>query len=195
MKVYILMGSPRKNGNTASLLDPFVSELARDNVEIETVWLYDKEINSCISCRVCQKDWTKFGCFHSDDVGEIFDGILDADLIILATPIYSWYCTSPMKALLDRLVYGMNKYYGEEKGPALWEGKKLSIITTCGYRPEKAADLFEEGMKRYCKHSKLEYLGMLAERSLGYNHDFMNTDKKKNAEEFAKKIYKLCQNE
>lgn len=45
----------------------------------------------------------------------------------LATPIYSWYCTPPMKALLDRLVYGMNKYYGDEKGPSLWNacGKKF----------------------------------------------------------------------
>lgn len=194
MKVYILMGSPRENGNTASLLEVFSNELLKNNVEVETVFLHDKKIEECISCRVCQSDWSKFGCFHKDDVEEIFDKILDSDLIVLATPIYSWYCTAPMKALLDRLVYGMNKYYGEEKGPSLWEGKKLSIITTCGYRPEKGADLFEEGIKRYCKHSKLEYIAMLAERSLGYNQNFMDTDKKKNAENFAKVIYKSLLN-
>lgn len=43
---------------------------------------------------------------------EIFNCILSSDLIILASPIYSWYCTPPMKAALDRLVYGMNKFYG-----------------------------------------------------------------------------------
>jgi len=90
----------------------------------------------------------------------------------LATPIYSWYCTPPMKSLLDRLVYGMNKYYGEEKGPALWAGKKLVLITSCGYKPEKGADLWVEGMKRYCKHSQLVYAGMLVERDLGHKSIF-----------------------
>lgn len=49
--------------------------------------------------------------------GESVDSILASDKIILAAPIYSWSCPAPMKALLDRLVYGMNKYYGDEKGP------------------------------------------------------------------------------
>ncbi len=44
----------------------------------------------------------------------IFDKVR-ATLIVLATPIYSWYCTPPMKALLDRLVYGMDKYYGAQR--------------------------------------------------------------------------------
>lgn len=68
-----------------------------------------------------------------------------------------------MKALLDRLVYGMNKYYGTEKGPALLEGKSAASVVTCGYPPEKGADLWEDGIKRYCKHSRLSYLGMLTE--------------------------------
>lgn len=41
--------------------------------------------------------------------------VLASDLIVLATPIYSWYCTPPMKAIMDRLVYGLCKYYGDEK--------------------------------------------------------------------------------
>ena len=48
-------------------------------------------------------------------MGEIFDAILESDMIILATPIYSWFCTPPMKALMDRLIYAGCKYYGEEK--------------------------------------------------------------------------------
>jgi len=46
--------------------------------------------------------------------------------------------TAPMKAALDRMVYALNKYYGDEKGPSIWAGKKLSVITTCGYRPDPA---------------------------------------------------------
>ena len=63
--------------------------------------------------------------------------------------------TAPFAAELDRLVYGMNKYYGREKGPSLWEGKPVALIATCGYPVEKGADLWEAGMQRYCKHSRL----------------------------------------
>ena len=188
MKTLILMGSPRKNGNTNDLIKPFVAELSANNMEYEIIWLYDKEISPCIGCRKCQKDHTIFGCWYQDDVQEIFDKILAADNLIFATPIYSWYCTPPLKALLDRLVYGMNKYYGDDKGPSLWAGKNVALITTCGYRPESGADLWEEGIKRYCKHSKLSYRGMLCERHLGYNTSFMDADKAERARVFAKEM-------
>ena len=117
---------------------------------------------------------------------EIFDAVMNCDLLVLASPIYSWYCTPPTKCVLDRLVYGMNKYYGEKKGPSLWRGKKMALITTCGYRPEKGADLWEEGMRRYCKHSQLTYVGMLAERHLGYASVFMDPEKEARARAFAR---------
>jgi len=188
MKYCILMGSPRKNGNTSKLLKPFIEELEHKQDRVDLFWLYDKHIEPCIACPNCQKDWTIFGCCYQDDAQEIFDKIMACDIIIIATPIYSWYCTPPMKAILDRLVYGMNKYYGEEKGPSLWAGKKLAIISTCGYKPEKGSDLFEEGIKRYCKHSELKYAGMLVERDLGYKADFETDDKIKNARLFAQSL-------
>jgi len=193
MKAYIIMGSPRKNGNTAAITVLFAEELKAAGHDVETVWLYDKEIQPCLACRTCQKDWTVFGCACKDDVQEMFDKILTADLLVFATPIYCWYCTAPMKALMDRLVYGMNKYYGDEKGPALWAGKAVVSITTCGYRPEKGADLWEDGLKRYCKHSGLIYLGQLAERHLGYKTVFMDAEKDARAREFAHAVLdKLC---
>ena len=132
MKYYILMGSPRKTGNTISITQPFIDELKAGGQDVELVWLYDRDIQPCKACRVCQTDWTAFGCQYQDDVQEIFDKILESDVIVFATPIYSWFCTPPMKSLLDRLVYGMDKFYGEERGPSLWEGKhtaKASAVT------------------------------------------------------------------
>jgi len=186
MKALVLMGSPRKNGNTAALLGPFRQELEAAGAEMETVWLYDRDIRPCTACRRCQEDWTDFGCPQEDDVRELFDKILDAGLLVLATPIYSWYCTPPMKALLDRLVYGMNKFYGKTRGPALWAGKPAALLMTCGYRPEKGCDLFEEGMRRYCKHSGLRYLGSHAERHMGYDTVFMDEGKEARTRAFAR---------
>ena len=187
MRFLILMGSPRKRGNTAALLEPFCEELAAGG-ETETVWLYDRDIRPCTACRRCQGDWGRFGCFQEDGVPTRAARILDSELLVLATPIYSWYCTPPMKALLDRLVYGMNKFYGEKKGPSLWAGKSLALLMTCGYPPEKGCDLFQEGMKRYCKHSGLRYLGSWEERHLGYDTVFMDGEKEARVRAFAREL-------
>lgn len=184
-KACILMGSPRKNGNTNAVLTPFAAALANHNYECEIIRLYDMKLEPCTACRKCQEDWSIFGCSRCDDMQQIFDSLLASDLIVLATPIYSWYCTPPMKTVLDRMVYGMNKFYGEKVGPSLWRGKPLALITTCGYRPENGADLWERGIKRYCKHSGLNYIGMLAERHLGYKTVFMDDEKAARAAEFA----------
>ena len=188
MKVLVLMGSPRKGGNTAALLAPFCEELRSAGAETETVWLYDRDIRPCLACRRCQEDWTAFGCGQQDDVQELFDKVLESDCVVLATPIYAWYCTPPMKALLDRLVYGMNKFYGAKKGPSLSQGKAMALLMTCGYRPEKGCDLFEEGMRRYCKHAGLRYLGSHAERHLGYDSVFMDPDKEARTRAFARQL-------
>ena len=91
MKVLVLMGSPRKQGNTAALLRPFSEELQRHGHETETVWLYDRDIRPCVACLKCQEDWNDFGCSQWDDVPQLFHKILDCDLLVLATPIYAWY--------------------------------------------------------------------------------------------------------
>jgi len=68
MKICILMGSPRKKGNTAALLAPFCEELQKTGAETEVFWLYDMDIRPCTACRTCQKDWSVFGCAQKDDI-------------------------------------------------------------------------------------------------------------------------------
>ena len=188
MKYCILMGSPRKNGNTISITRPFIEELEENVHDVEMLWLHDMNIKPCEACRVCQKDWDIFGCKYDDDMQIIFDAVRSSDVLVLATPIYGWYCTGPMKLALDRLIYGMCKYYGDEKGPAIWEGKPMAIITTCGYKPEKGADVFIEGMRRSCKHCGLTFAGAHAERDLGYKTVFIDEDKIQRARNFANEL-------
>jgi len=192
MKVCILMGSPRKEGNTAALMKPFVKALQEKQADVEIFDVYDMDLRPCVACRTCQKDWSVFGCPQDDDMEKIFDAVMAADLLVLASPIYSWYCTPPMKNVIDRLVYGMNKYYGEEMGPSIWAGKKMALISTCGYPPAKGADLWEEGMRRYCKHSKLEFLGMVVERQRNYGETFMDEEKETKMVTFAEHCCGAC---
>lgn len=186
MKISIMMGSPRKRGNTAQCLVPFCNEWQRLGGTYTLTWLYDQQIAPCRACRGCQKDWSSFSCVIHDGMDAVAADIMDSDIVLLATPIYSWYCTAPMKAMLDRLVYGLNKFYGDQRGPSLWEGKRMAVFTTCGYRPEHGTDLFEEGIRRYCRHSGLHYAGIFSERHLGYNTVFMDEKKAAHAKRFAR---------
>ena len=72
------------------------------------------------------------------------EDIVWAELIVLATPIDSWYCAALMKNLLDRH-YGLNKYYGSATG-SLRAGKKVAILATLGYERDYAVEPFEMGM-------------------------------------------------
>ena len=192
MKVLILKGSPRKNGNTASLVAPFTVRLEEAGCSVKQIDLYDLDLRPCIACRHCQEDWSEFHCWQKDDMQMVYDEFQASDLVVLATPIYVWYCTPPMKSVLDRLTYGMDKYYGEEKGPALGAGKKIALITTCGYPPEKGCDLWETGVKRWCRHSQLELVGSMVERHMGYKTVFMDDEKAAHARAFADELFKNC---
>lgn len=186
MKVLILMGSPRLHGNTAELCKYFMEELQEQEAEIKYIELEKKTINPCRECYVCQDVAGKYGCTQKDDMEQIATEILWADLIVLATPIFSWYCTAKMKALLDRH-YGFNKYYGKAEG-CLWEGKKVAIIATHGYEGDYATEPFETGIKRLCIHSNLKYVGMYSVQDSDNLASFQTKEAIEGVKAFARSI-------
>lgn len=188
MKFCVLMGSPRLDGNTAALLAPFLEECGAMEVETQVISLYDREINPCWGCASCQNVQDGPGCVQDDGFEEIFQAMAECDVIVLATPIYAFFCTAPMKALLDRAIYAGTKNYGAVKGVKLLEGKRLAAIVTCGYSPEKGADLWEEGIKRFCRHGGLEYMGIFCRRDRGGAEPFLNEERERAVRDFAQAI-------
>ncbi|SCY54081.1 flavodoxin family protein [Alkaliphilus peptidifermentans] len=186
MKFCILMASPRLKGNTVELLKPFLSEIECSRTEVTYITLSDKNILPCKGCYTCQNVSDKYGCIQQDDVSDIMSKIIDSSCVVLATPIHSWYCTAPMKALLDRH-YGLNKFYGSAQG-SLWEGKKVAILATHGYDREYGASPFETGIKRLCEHSKLKYMGMYSVRDEDNLASFQTETAINGAREFARKL-------
>ena len=170
MRMTVLFGSPRgAESNTRALLMPLLETWRQAGHAAEIYDLYDLKIEGCRACLGCQQDWEAPACVLDDDMQPIFDSILRSDLTLLATPIYSWYCTAPVKAALDRLVYAMDKYYGPRgKDPALLAGKPVAAVLTCGYRPEKGTDLFAEGMRRWCRHTGMRWLGEKASHARAF---------------------------
>lgn len=194
MKTTIVYGSPRKKGNTASLLTPFMDELEKGGAQIDYFDVYEKKIAGCRVCLGCQKDTQHAVCVIRDDFQPILHSMESADLIVYAAPIYAWAAPAPVKAVIDRSIYSFCKYYGDDPhGPSMYEGKRLALLTTCGYPVEKGADLFEQMMKRYCRHCRLEYAGMLAERQRNLKEPFMDEEKEQHARDFARGLNKKLQ--
>lgn len=185
-KVCVLMGSPRPKGNTATLTGYFIERLKHLGADVDYNYLYGMNISPCEGCYHCQNVPEKYGCKIQDDVPMLMEKILQSDCIVLATPIFSWYCTAPMKAFLDRH-YGMNKYYGSAEG-CLQQGKKVALITTNGYEQGYGTDPFEQGVKRLCQHSNLDYLGMISVQDEDNLASFTTDEAIAKAENFAEFI-------
>ena len=186
MNVLILMGSPRLHGNTAELCRPFVQQLRDLGAGVEYIPLAGKKIGPCRGCYACQNVEGAYGCVQQDDMQEIVRAILRADLLVLATPIYAWYCPSEMKAVLDRH-YGLNKYYGTARG-SLWSGKQVAILATHGYGQEDAVGPFATGVRRLCEHSGLRYRGLYSVQDTDNLDSFRTPEAVSGAREFARQL-------
>lgn len=99
-KVVAFMGSPRKNGNTATLVKEVIRGAHDAGGEITIYNLYDMNIKPCQGCFVCRKTGH---CFMQDDFQNLFKHIIDADVVVFGSPIYLWQVTAQMKLLWDRL--------------------------------------------------------------------------------------------
>lgn len=107
MKVIAINGSPRKNKNTATLLNKALEGAASCGAETELIHLYDQDYKGCISCFSCKlKDGKSYGkCALKDDLAPILEKISNADAIFLGSPIYFSSVTGAMRSFLERLLF------------------------------------------------------------------------------------------
>lgn len=100
-KVIVLAGSPRKGGNSDTLCNEFIKGAKESGNEVEKIYISDKTIHYCIGCNACQASHT---CVQKDDMQEILVKMKEADVIVLATPVYFYSMSAQMKTLIDRSV-------------------------------------------------------------------------------------------
>lgn len=102
MKVVAFNGSPRKGGNTDQSLQVVLGELQREGIETELIQLGGKNIRGCIACYKCFENKDKECSIKSDDLNNYFNKMIEADGIIIGSPVYFSNVTSEVKALIDR---------------------------------------------------------------------------------------------
>ncbi|SHK55359.1 flavodoxin family protein [Desulforamulus aeronauticus] len=112
MKVLGLNGSPRKQWNTATLLNKALAGAASQGAETELIHLYDLAFKGCISCFACKtKGGKSYGrCAVKDDLAPIFEQIEEADAIILGSPIYFSSVSGEMRSFMERLMFPYLSY-------------------------------------------------------------------------------------
>jgi len=103
VKIIGIVGSPRKGGNTELLVKEALSAAEGEGAETELILLAGKTIKSCDGYRSCRE--TKRCHIQDDDLPPIFDKMLQADGIVLASPVYFGSATPEIKALIDRVGY------------------------------------------------------------------------------------------
>jgi multimeric flavodoxin WrbA len=102
MKVIAFNGSPRKDGNTAVLIQYVLEELRREGIETELFQFAGKEIRGCIACYKCFDNRDKRCAVDKDVLNTCIEKMLAADGIVLGSPTYFTDVTAEMKALIDR---------------------------------------------------------------------------------------------
>jgi len=100
-QVLVLSASPRKGGNSDSLCDEFVRGAVDAGNQAEKIFLRDHTINYCTGCGVC---YSTHKCVLKDEMAEILEKIVRADVIVMATPVYFYTMDAQMKTLIDRTV-------------------------------------------------------------------------------------------
>jgi multimeric flavodoxin WrbA len=109
IKVLAIAGSPRRHGNSETLLDWVLEGMNTDkDVVIEKVALTDANINPCKGCNACEK---LNKCVQRDGMDIYHDKIVEADIVLLSSPIFCMGVASQVKALIDRAqVFRSRKY-------------------------------------------------------------------------------------
>lgn len=140
MKILAVNGSPKGNqGNTECILHPFLEGAREAGAQTETIYLKDKNINHCLGCFSCWST-TPGLCVHKDDMPELLQMIVQADILVYASPLYVFSVTGLMKDFMDRrlplftpAIKEYNTRYFHNARNEGMSAKRTVLISNCGF--------------------------------------------------------------
>ncbi len=119
--ILIILGSPRKKGNSAILANQLAEGAANRGANVETVYLNSLKIKPCQGCEKCQ-DESFYGCAVEDDMNLLYSKLKSADAVVIASPVYWFNVSAQTKIFIDRLyAVGVGK-------KNIFKGKKFAIL-------------------------------------------------------------------
>ncbi len=166
MHILTLLGSPRRRGNTYTVLRQFEQRVTPPHT-LEHLDIMKYTVHGCLGDGACQKVFDQPGCRQPDDALAIFERMSAAGLIVYATPLYCWDFTAQLKALIDRH-YCLMKWRFPGGKRSLWQGKRAALLVTCGDPIENNADVIQTIFRRQmdCLDAEVAGIYILPECSL-----------------------------
>ncbi len=124
-KVLVLLGSPRKKGNSAILAERIARGAKSAGAKVETLYMHGMKIAPCKACFACQKPKSK-GCSIDDDMQAVFKKLIAADAWVIASPVYWFNVSAQTKLWMDRC-FALPSY---ARNP--FAGKRIAIAMSYG---------------------------------------------------------------
>lgn len=152
MKIVTILGSPRSRGNSTAIARRFLETAADLGAEIGTYELNRLNYRGCQGCYACKKNLDH--CILNDDLTGVLTAVAEADVVVLATPVYYGDVTAQFKGFFDRTYSYLKPDYLTNPVPSRLAAKKLVFILTQGHPDE---NLFSDIFPRY--DSFLKWLG------------------------------------
>ncbi len=150
-RICLLLGSPRKGGNSETMAEALVSEVNGD-VEIDRFRLGDMTIDGCLDCRKCWSGGRP--CIIDDEMDNIYESLAETDTVIFATPLYWYSWSSQIKPVLDRLVP-----FVSDEALSVLKGKKAILVASAGDSHESCFDGLLYSFRESCKLLEMEITG------------------------------------
>jgi len=122
-RVLIVVGSPRKKGNSATLAKEVAAGAEEKGAELEFCYLHDMKIQPCSACDGCQDEAGK-ECVIEDDMQALYPKLIQADVLVIASPIYWFTVSSQTKLFMDRWYALRAQEY------AAFARKRIGIVLT-----------------------------------------------------------------
>lgn len=157
MDVVIFNGSPRRNGNTVGLTSLIKEEFISKNVTVKEIFLYPLDIRGCSNCGNCQTSGDG-RCVMDDDMIPLYSEFIDANLVIIASPIYMWNLTACTKTFIERL-HALCK--ASDYSFNAMRGKRIALAVTMGDDEFVAASAVN-AMMFFCEYFRCVYSGTIA---------------------------------
>ncbi len=132
MKVLAINGSPRKDGNTATLIKQVLFEIEKEKIETELIQLSGNIIRGCSACYQCKARKDNKCAISDDIVNDCIQKMMSADGIILGSPTYFCNVSTEMKALIDRagVVARVNNIFKNKVGAAVVAVRRAGAVNT-----------------------------------------------------------------
>ena len=182
-KVVVLLGSPRKNGNSAILAAQIAKGAKSAGAKVETIYLQGLNIAPCRSCYACQKKKGR-GCAIKDDMQILYPKLLAADAWVIASPVYWFTMSAQTKIFMDRcfalLAYGKDAFAGKRIAIAMTYGDADPFGSGCVNALRTFQDAFH--------YTGATIAGMVYGSAFGAGEIRSNEFLMKEAEELGKKI-------